>query len=148
MADIAIIGIGNPFRSDDGIGWAVIEALEGRVSSRVALHQARSDIAELMEYFSRYQTVYLVDACQGEGLIGSFKRIESLDELEQESFVSTHGFGLAQAIALAKNCRELPDRLVIYAIYVDRFQLGSELSVEAKSAVEEVVQRLLQEEGV
>jgi hydrogenase maturation protease len=55
---------------------------------------------------------------------------------------STHAFGLAEAIELARALDELPQRLVIYAIEGKAFESGAALSPEAAAAVESLAVRV------
>src|SRR3990167_1038643 len=102
MAKISLIGIGNPYRGDDGAGWAVIDAIQGKLGSNIAVSKLRGDIADLLEHFKTHRTVYLVDACEGDAPVGTWQRIDALqDPLQLErTQTSTHGLSLTQAISL------------------------------------------------
>ncbi|MEO1260965.1 MAG: hydrogenase maturation protease [Bacteroidota bacterium] len=61
-----LIGIGNSGRSDDGLGWAFVEAIEEAGSflgNTLLRYQLQVEDAELL---SRYEQVIFVDAFQGE----------------------------------------------------------------------------------
>jgi hydrogenase maturation protease len=73
MARTLIIGIGNPLRGDDGLGWRALEMLErhtealGARASRppfetVVCHQLTPELAEPI---SRAAQVIFIDACVG-----------------------------------------------------------------------------------
>ena len=148
MADILIIGIGNPFRGDDGAGWAVVDALEGKVDAGIKLSKIRGDIAELLDVFANYSTVYLIDACSTNALPGHWQRIDARrSPLPQEnSQTSTHGLSLSQAIALAKTLDQLPSKLIIYAIAGDLYHLSPTLSPPVAQVISIVAQNILKEE--
>lgn len=150
MPDIMIIGIGNPFRSDDGVGWRVVEQLEGKLNSSIMLSKQRGDIVELLEAFAQYKTVFLIDACSSKSFKSAWQRIDFYREpLEIESHqTSTHGLNISQAIALAKNLDQLPQKLIIYAIAGDCYQMGDTLSPAVAQAAEEVVEALLNEKSI
>jgi hydrogenase maturation protease len=124
MNDTIVVGIGNPFRGDDGAGWAVIDALEAK-NINVPLCKQRGDIAELLDVFAQYSNVYLVDACTGVNV-----RIDVQEQSipEDNPQTSTHGMGIAQAVALAKNLNLLPKKLILYAIAGKNFNIGDPLS--------------------
>ena len=110
MHEILIVGIGNTSRGDDGTGWAVIDLLEKIPFTNVKLSKQKGDIAELLELFSLFHTVYLIDACQMAGSIGSWKRLDAHEQtlpLDKKP-TSTHGFTLIEAIELAKNLGHMP----------------------------------------
>lgn len=61
-----IIGIGNPMRCDDGVGWSVAQELSREVQREdvriVATHQLTPEIAELVSHAER---VLFIDAARG-----------------------------------------------------------------------------------
>lgn len=61
--DLLVIGIGNPLRGDDGIGWFVAESLANR--SDVDALPAHQLMPELARTISKYSTIIFVDACFG-----------------------------------------------------------------------------------
>ena len=60
---------------------------------------------------------------------------------------STHAFGLAEAVELARALGRLPPRLIVYGIEGKSFEAGVGLSPEVGAAVQEVVERVLGELG-
>lgn len=66
MARTLIIGIGNPLRRDDGLGWRAVERLRPRVSEAgvetIACHQLTPELAEAV---ARSERVLFIDACAG-----------------------------------------------------------------------------------
>lgn len=147
MSDILVVGIGNPYRGDDGAGWAVIDTLEGKVPSRVRLSKIRGDIAELMDVFENYSTVYLIDACSMNSPPGFWQRLDVHTDpiLLDNAQTSTHGLNLSQAIALAKTLDQLPSKLIIYAINGDHYNVGATLSPSVAGVIGIVAQNLLNE---
>lgn len=145
MTKILIAGIGNSYRGDDGAGWAVIDGLTGAVDPSIKLAKLRGDAAELIDLFSQYGNVYLVDACSMSREPGSWQCLDlHKDPLAKENpQTSTHGFGVAQAIALAKNLGMLPEKLVLYAIAGNRYNVSEGLSPPVVKGVKEVIQAIL-----
>jgi hydrogenase maturation protease len=143
MVNTLILGIGNPYRGDDGAGWAVIEGLQ----TAVPLRKSRGDIAELIDLFSQYEAIYVIDACLGSRPAGSWERIDlRCQPLPEDALqVSTHGFGLAQALPLANQLNVLPATLILYAIWGDSYTLREGLSNAVTTAVKEVITALHQE---
>jgi hydrogenase maturation protease len=58
---------------------------------------------------------------------------------------SSHGWGVAEALALGQVFQELPPFLVIYGIEGKNFGPGQEVSQEVEAAIPEAVRRLRQE---
>ena len=50
--------------------------------------------------------------------------------------MSTHGFGLAEALELARALGQLPRRCIVYAIEGASFETGAPLSPEVAAAVD------------
>jgi hydrogenase maturation protease len=153
VGDIVIAGIGNPFRSDDGVGWAVADRLSGRVPSNVHVCKQRGECAQLFDLFGQFSIVYLIDACQGTGAPGSWHRLlwaDSMCDTPDTAMVepvptSTHGLGVFQAIALARALNSLPARLIVYAIVTQSLQLKTALSPAVARGVPLVAQAIRKE---
>lgn len=148
--DILVVGIGNPFRGDDGAGWAVIDALEGKVSVDVKLSKLRGEISELLDVFANYSTIYLVDACQMDAPLGFWERIDAHQDpiFLDTPQTSTHGLSISQAIALAKTLNEVPSKLIIYAINGDQYNMNAALSPPVAGVIEMVAQNIAKEEDI
>jgi hydrogenase maturation protease len=149
VGEIVIVGVGNPFRGDDGVGWAVVDALDGKVQPNVVIAKRHEDFAVLSDYFAHYATVYIVDAAQSGGLPGSWQRLDGLRQplLHERPQTSTHGFGVMQAIELARELHSLPARLIIYAVEAETFQVNDALSVAVARAVPMVASEIIREIG-
>ncbi len=141
-----VVGIGNPYRGDDAVGWAVIDGLKKKTQT-IQLVKSQGDIAELIDIFSSYRVVILVDACQMNAPVGTWQRIDAHKQkiVEISPLTSTHGLSVTQAIALAKNISVLPPTLVLYVINGKNFSMNDGLSPAVAKSVEEVIQALLEE---
>lgn len=150
MGELIIIGVGNPLRGDDGAGWAVVDSLKKNLPPSIPLRKVKGDIADLMEAFASYPIVYLIDACSLEAPPGSWRRIDGIhDSLPVESHqTSTHGFGLSQAIGLAKNLNLLPAKLILYVIAGNEYHLTDTLSPQVAAAIGQVAMEILNEEDI
>jgi len=143
-----LIGIGNPLRGDDGVGWAVARHLSG-MHHRPAgvgfeVRTLHGDAADLVEAFRGVDSVVIVDAARSESPAGTLHRLDATREgvpavLEA---ASTHGLGLAVAVELARALGCLPRRLLIYGIEGADFSPGADLSPQARRTVFELVQHL------
>lgn len=148
MSKIAVIGIGNPYRGDDGAGWAVIDALEGKISPQIKLCKLRGDLGDLLDHFGNYSIIYMIDACTSEASAGSWQRIDALIDpmLLEQPQTSTHGLSISQAISLARALDQLPSKLIIYAIRGEHYHVSNELSPLVAEAVKIVAYNILQED--
>ena len=114
---IRIIGIGSPV-SGDTIGIEAVERLQ-----QEAAWAGRSEIewlalerpgAALLHYLTGVETVCLIDAL--EHPVTGVYRIAPAELLSQAGAISTHDFGVAEALRLAQGLGQLPPHLVIYGI--------------------------------
>jgi hydrogenase maturation protease len=141
-----VVGIGNPDRGDDGIGALIVRQLMGRVSPDVAIIERSGDALALIEDWADRDAVILVDAAAGPAP-GSVHRIDLIrEELPAElSLSSTHAFGVAEAVGLARTLGLLPARVIAYAIEGANFDPGAPLSAAVAAAADEVVTRVAAE---
>ena len=146
MADIIVVGIGNPYRGDDAAGWAVIDALEDKVNgARYPCSKQRGDIAELMDIFRIIPSLFgrCLPAQMHLKDPGSASMRCSKPLPVENGQTSTHGLGVGQAVAFAKNLDQLPAKLIIYAIAGDQFADERGLSPAVAQAVSLVAEAIL-----
>jgi hydrogenase maturation protease len=97
-----------------------------------------------MEMWKTIDTVIFVDAVSSEAEPGTIYRLDALIQPipASFSFPSTHTFGVAEVLGLARALHQLPPRLMIYAIEGKNFTAGIGLSPKVKEAAREVVEQL------
>ncbi|MFP4686804.1 MAG: hydrogenase maturation protease [bacterium] len=141
------IGAGNPHAGDDRAGRRVADLLAEKNLSDIQITQCLGDAAELIELFEKYQTIYCCDAVRQPSRAGKIYRFEAHKKpLPVELFsLTTHDFGLPQAVELARSMNKLPEKLVIYGIAAANFQPGAKLTPEVETAAHEVAERLVAE---
>ncbi len=143
--DTLIIGVGNPFRCDDGAGPAVVRCLlEQALPSTVKVIQHHGEGASLIDTWQGYRRVMLVDATCSDAPVGSVHRFDAARvELPKGLFhYSSHLFGVAEAVELARSLKRLPDELIIYGIEGMVFGYGEALSPEVAVAVVSVASQI------
>ncbi|MCK5201195.1 MAG: hydrogenase maturation protease [Spirochaetales bacterium] len=129
-----ILGVGNPLRRDDGIGPAVIQLLEKKrssyeIPSNVELIDGGTDGLGLIEYLKDYKKVIIIDAVESgvaPGTIKVFTPEEAVLNINSDS-LSTHGFGIAELIKLAKEL-DINPKLVIVGVQPGDVSYGEGLS--------------------
>lgn len=122
---MAIIGIGSPFGVDRA-GWDVVDGLADEPWVKTRLQAGTLDLLTLdrpgmglLEHLRGYGRVILVDAViapqHAPGTILTLQR-EALALLETPA--STHGFGVAEALAMGETLGVLPETLEIWGVVV------------------------------
>lgn len=139
-----VLGIGNTDRGDDAAGRAVVRILQGRLPDDVEVTELDGEATALLARFEGAEAAFLVDACWSGAPAGTVRRLNvSVTQVPQGLFgVSTHGFGLADAVELARALAWLPPRCAVYAIEGASFQIGAPLSPAVAAAVADVAARL------
>ena len=146
-AKIALIGVGNEFRQDDGIGAFIVRALREQKLSDVALYEHRGEGVDLLGLWEDFNTAILFDAVKSGSPPGTIHRFEFPEQDIPKSVFccSTHVFSVADVIHLGKTLDQLPPRLIIYGVEGKYFDNGIGLSQEAKEAAEKVVEQVTEE---
>jgi hydrogenase maturation protease len=142
-----IVAIGNPDRGDDGVAALVAAKLSGRLAPEVGLLRCRGDVLSLIEEWSGLEALVLIDAAAPNGAPGRILRIDlSTGELPRDTTLpSSHAFGLADTIALARALRRLPETAIVYTIEGLSFGAGVALTPEVAAAAEDVARRVAAE---
>jgi hydrogenase maturation protease len=142
-----VIGVGNPARGDDGAGRAVARLLGEQALPGVRVVETEGDATSVLSLMEGAQAVYLIDACVSGACAGAIRRIDVTQaDLPQAAYgLSSHRFGLAEAVALAKILQRLPPRCIVYAIEAASFDMGAPLSTSVGCAVDVVVEALSSE---
>ena len=143
---IAVIGVGNEFRRDDGVGWAVLARLRERAAQRplppgTVLATCDGDPGRLIGLWEGADLAVVVDAAHAHpGVPGRVHRLE-LDNglMPQPQTTSSHGLGLGEAVELARALDVLSVHLVVYAVEGAESALGTGLSPAVEAAVEPLV---------
>lgn len=146
-SNILVIGIGNAYRNDDAIGLIIARRLKKRVLDHVKVLEENGEGTALMESWKDANTVILIDAVHSGAMPGTIHRLDPHAQPISAKFFhhSTHAFGVAEAIELARTLDQLPPQLIVYGVEGKSFEAGVELSLEVEEATREVVKRVLRD---
>ncbi len=144
-----VIGIGNPDRGDDAAGRAVVRLLRGAAPASVEIIEHDGEATALLASLEGAASAWLVDACVSGAPAGTVHRFDVVaSPMPQNAFgSSTHGFGVAAAVELARALGQMPGRCVVYGIEGRSFEPGVPLSPPVRAAVADVARRLTREVG-
>ena len=142
-----IIGIGNAFRGDDGVGLIVAQRLRKFSLPGVTILEQSGEGTALMEAWGDAGRAIVVDAVSSAAEPGTIHRFEVTGQPLPAHFSggSTHAFGLAEAVELARQLDRLPSNLIIYGIEGQSFDLARGLSPEAGIAAQKLIEQVTQE---
>jgi hydrogenase maturation protease len=139
-----VIGIGNEYRGDDAVGLLAARRVREFAPNGVAVLEQDGDGVRLMEAWRGASLVVIIDAAYFSAPPGSIHHFEASVGPIPASFFrhSTHAFGLVEAIELGRTLKQLPDRLIIYAIEGRNFEAGTKLSAEVAEALDRLIEDL------
>ena len=133
-----LIGIGNPDRGDDAAGWEVAGMVTSWDVSRLT-----AGSLSLIDLWGDDDEVVIVDAMRSDAAAGTVVRIDAItDRLPQGAFSSTHAFGPAAVVELARTMGRLPHSLVVYGIEAGHIEHGAPMTPEVIAAVSAVAREL------
>jgi hydrogenase maturation protease len=142
---VIVIGVGNRFRNDDSVGIRVVDRLKGSVTC----YESDGDPSDLIVLFGSDRDVVIVDAMMSGSPPGTVTTTEitlgcaDAGPLPLRSQSSTHGFGVFEALELARILGTLPDRLTVIGIEGADFAPGEQLSPALEPAVQRVADLIL-----
>ncbi|HEY4930878.1 MAG TPA: hydrogenase maturation protease [Terriglobales bacterium] len=144
---VVIVGVGNEYRSDDGVGIAVARRLRALFPTGVTILGEGGEGTALIQAWQGATWVMLVDAVRSGAPPGTIHRLDARAASVPTGFFrySTHAFSVAEAVELARSLDQLPPYLVVYGIEGENFAAGVELSPAVEQAAEAVVERLAEE---
>lgn len=137
---LLVIGIGTELYGDDAAGLAVSRSLRSIELPRFAeIVEFSGDGTSLINLWEDAGAVILIDCVSAQTLPGTIVAIDLLHgSLPPHWRRSTHNFGLAEAIELARIMGRLPASLMLYGIQGKTVDQGHGLSPEVRIAVEKV----------
>jgi hydrogenase maturation protease len=145
---ILLIGMGNTFRGDDGAGLVFARRLLSRFNAEkytdleFEIRESDGSAFSLIELWRGWERVMvvdaLIDASRPPGQILSINGLR--DDFPWDPLsVSTHAFGLIEAIKLSRVLGMLPKELQVLAIVAESFAMGDGLSPSVDQAIDMAV---------
>jgi len=138
-----VVGIGNTDRGDDAVGVVAVQRLlarwGGAAPRGVLVRTCEGDPLGLVDGWRDARQLVLVDATAPAGAPGTVRRLTSIDALRSAAPSSSHGLGLAEAIALAASLGTLPSTWVVIGVEARSFAHGAALTPEVAAGVPRAV---------
>jgi hydrogenase maturation protease len=151
MMHICVIGIGNRWAGDDGVGPEIIEQLRQEPdleTARINLLTMQQPGLALLDIMEGCDVLMIVDAILGNTKPGTIHRLVwQPDVLESRGIerASSHGFGVREVLNLALSLGRLPPRIILWGIEIASTQPGAGLSPPVTAALPEIISCLRQE---
>ncbi len=144
-----LIGVGNPFLGDDGVGVYVVQRVEETVGSipDLDVRTASTSGIHLLEEILGYDRVILVDGIITDGQVGVIHRLRPEDLVNTSHFSSPHDLNFASAYEMGIRLSPdiMPKNMEIYGIEIQRStEFSQKLSPVVKKAAESVVKMILE----
>lgn len=141
---VIVIGVGNPDRGDDAAGREVARRLRAVALRGVEIVELDGEATALLARLDGAGAAILIDACSSGAPPGTLHRFDVAEApLSSGAFgLSSHGFGLAEAIELGRELGTLPRRCVVYAIEGERFDIGRFISEKVMAGIDRAVEEI------
>jgi len=141
---ILIAGIGNPLRSDDGVGNQVIEALKKEpLSPEISLKECLTSF-DIFDELTEYERILIVDAIQSGGKPGTIHKL-SKEQLNQKPTLhtfSSHATDFLTLIEIGERLYpgRMPDSITIVAVEAeDVLTISDKCTPQVEKAIPDVV---------
>lgn len=140
-----VLGIGNDFRCDDGVGVAVARRIAELRIVGVHVMIDVGDPGSVLDAWTDVPLVIAVDAARCDAAQPGRIRRWSPGHYGASAVMSSHGFGLAQTLSLGEALGRLPQRLLVFTVDVDDVSPQMTLTPAVASVVPQVVEAILTE---
>jgi len=141
---VVVIGVGNRFRCDDGVGPLVADRIAALGLCGVVVTETDGEPTRLLDAWEGATVAVVIDAVRsGTVPAGTVHRAEAPLpggwRSDAPPPASSHGLGLGEAYALGAALGRLPARLIVLGVEGQTFAAGTELSDAVAGAVDGVV---------
>lgn len=144
-----VVALGNRWRGDDGVGPRVLDRLrllDAGLGDDADVAELDGEATRLVDAISDRELVVIVDAVRGAGAPGTVHRLDlDLHHPAPSRPASSHGTGVADAIALGAALGRLPPRVVLVGVEAGRVGHGAGLSPAVTAALDEAAELVRRE---
>ncbi|MGY1938420.1 hydrogenase maturation protease [Nocardia gipuzkoensis] len=141
-----VIGVGNDYRSDDGVGSAVALQIEKLGIPGVLVSLSDGEPTTVVDIWAGMDLAVVIDAVRCEPSIPGRVRRSDIDLLQHTGTVSSsHTLGIQDALPLGRALGRVPGRIVVIAVDAASLDLGVGLSEPVAAAVPHAVETVITE---
>ena len=157
MKGTAILGFGNPVRSDDGVGCMVIDELKkklGETPDGISLIDMGTSAFEVLFQLKGHARIILVDGVintgEPDGTLYRMPASAVNASIQDDPMVFLHSLKWDQALSYAKKIlgAEYPEDISVYLISVSNTRLDLGISDAVQQAGKKVTDLILEELGL
>ena len=143
--DVVVIGIGNSYRRDDGVGPAVAAVVEARAAPGVRVLSDTGDLCGILDAWADARLAVVVDAAVATPSVPGRIHRCTITGLQAASAVSSHGVHISTVLALGQAVDRMPADMVLFAIEVSETGYGVGLSPTVAAAIPHAVAAVMSE---
>ncbi|MEO7308893.1 MAG: hydrogenase maturation protease [Chitinophagaceae bacterium] len=150
----AILGFGNPVRSDDAIGIYVVNELQKQLppSDDIMLFDMGTSAFEILFKLKGHQRIIIVDGVinsgEPDGTLFCLPASEIKAQIQEDPMLFLHGMKWDQALSYAKKLMgsEFPeDTIQVYLVAISEIKINMELSEVVQAAGDQLIATILQD---
>ena len=139
--DVVVLGLGNPLRSDEGIGVVLIERLAAVCEQYpdVKFIDAGTGGMNILHLIADVKKAILIDCAFMKMKPGAIKKFspDDVNSVKQLAHTSLHEADILGIIDLAKRLEQCPDQITIFGIEPQTVESGQTLSDAVSGNVEQ-----------
>jgi hydrogenase maturation protease len=157
MKKTAILGFGNPVRSDDGVGCMVIETLKNRLGEAadgISLIDMGTSAFEVLFQLRDHERIILVDGVlntgEPDGTLYRLPAEEVAAAIQDDPMVFLHSLKWDQALSYAKKIlgEAYPEDISVYLISITNTRIEVGMSAVVEEAGLKVTDKILEALGL
>ncbi|MEZ5170359.1 MAG: hydrogenase maturation protease [Acidimicrobiia bacterium] len=154
MTAARLIGVGNDFRRDDGVGLRAADLAEERLGATVEVYALDGEPTRVIDAWDGAELAIVVDGVRSGAEPGTIHRLvlepgdpdrpdpeagRQHDIPEDPRARSSHAAGPGEAVALARALGRMPRKLLLYGVEGGDFGEGPGLSPAVERALDDVM---------
>ena len=148
--ELIILGMGNKFFGDDGVGIIIAEKLKSifAENDKITIEETNWGGLRIIDLLSGYRTAIVIDALlTGVRPAGFIHKLDYKDLIHSVRMVSFHDVNFATAVELARELKiPMPENISVYAIEINEADHFCEsLTDEVSNAVDKCIHMILNE---
>jgi hydrogenase maturation protease len=148
--DLIILGMGNKFFGDDGVGIIIAEKLSDTFKDQknIAVEETNWGGFRIIDLLSGYKSAIVIDALKtGKKPAGHIHKLDYKNFVHSVRMVSFHDVNFATAVEFAKEIgRTMPENITVFAIEVEATDHFSEtLTPKVEEAIDTCIQMIMEE---